>query len=308
MRSNVIMLLILSFTAAWGYVLVKLLEPEFTPLTMAASRALIGAILILSFCVIARHPIMPLVRDWWRMLLIGLIGVGMLWAMVSLGDKHVDADLTTLLICVIPIATLLIIALPPRSSPIWWPAWIGAAVATLGLFLAIGPGEIFDEPSARGAVLMIALGFTGFAVANVLVETWTKIHSPVAVAGVTMFMASVMLWILAIALESPLSLQPSGKAWMQLAALGILGAAIPSVLMILLVHRAGAGFTSLYGYTLPVFGIILASIIFRSAPSRSLYIGAPIAFGGVALLQWARSRKVRLNEVDPKSAPSASAS
>lgn len=291
LRKNVIMLIVLSFSAACGYVLVKVLEKEYTPLTMAASRAFIGAVLILSFCVVARHPIRPLLRDWWQMLLIGLIGVGMLWAMVSLGDKHVDADLTTVLICIIPISTLLISVLPPKPKPVWWPAWIGAAIATVGLTIAAGPGQILDEPSALAAVLMIALGFAGFALANILVEAWTKAHSPVAVAGVTMFMASVMLWILAIALESPMSLRPSGKAWAQLAALGVLGAAIPSVFMIVLVHRAGAVFTSLYGYVLPVFGIILASIVFRSAPSAMLFIGAPIAFAGVALLQWSRSRR-----------------
>jgi drug/metabolite transporter (DMT)-like permease len=53
------------------------------------------------------------------------------------------------------------------------------------------------------------------------------------------------------------------------------------VLRITLVHRAGAVFTSLYGYVLHVFGIILASIVFRSPLSHSLYVGAPIAFGGV---------------------------
>lgn len=291
MKANLIMLLLMSFSAAWGYVLVKVLEDEVTPLTMAASRALMGAVLILLYCRIVREPIRPALRDWWRMLLIGALGVGMLWAMVSLGDRQVDADLTTMLICVIPVATLLIVALPPNAAPAWWPAWLGALIATFGLAIAVGPSQIIDEPSALGAVLMIALGFASYAFANVLVEVWTKSHSPVAVAGVTMLMAAVMLWTLAIALESPQSLQPSGKAWLQLVALGVLGAAIPSVLRFILVHRAGAVFASMYGYVLPVFGIILAAAFFGDAPSQSFYIGAPIAFAGVALLQWARQRK-----------------
>jgi hypothetical protein len=36
-----------------------------------------------------------------------------------------------------------------------------------------------------------------------------------------------MLWILAIVLESPMSVQPSEKVWLQLAALGILGPTVP---------------------------------------------------------------------------------
>lgn len=82
-------------------------------------------------------------------------------------------------------------------------------------------------PSALAVVLMIALGFSSFALANVLVEAWTTRYSSVAVAGVTTLMAAAMLWILAIVLESPMSVQPSEKVWLQLAALGILGPTVP---------------------------------------------------------------------------------
>ncbi len=297
-------LVTLCASGACGFVLVKLLEGEVTPLTMAAGRALIGGIVILAFCLLAGHALLPPLRDWWRMLLIGGLGVGMLWAMVSLGDKQVDAELTTLLICVIPIATLLIIALPPRPVHVWWPAWIGAAVATIGLGVAIDPTQLFDQPSALGAVLMIVLGFTTFALANVLVEAWTKGYAPTAVAGVTMLMASVLLWILAFVLEEPTALHPSGKAWLEMLGLGVLGAAVPVMLMFILIHRAGAGFASLYGYGLPVFGIILGAIVFGQPPGWTLYLGALVAFGGVALLQWARRHEPPTSRIeDAESVP-----
>ena len=290
MRANLILLVTMCASGACGYVLVKLLEEEVTPLTMAAGRALIGGIVILVFCLIAGHKLLPPLRDWWRMLIIGVLGVGMLWVTASLGEKQVDAQLASLLICVIPIATLLIIALPPKPVPVRWPAWIGAAIATIGLAVAIDPRQLFDQPSALGAVLIITLGFTTFALANVLVEAWTKGYSPAAVGGVAMLMAAVMLWILAGVLEEPSALRPSGKAWLQLLGLGVLGGAVPVLLMFALIHRAGAGFASLYGFGLPVFGIILGAIVFKRPPGWTLYVGALIAFGGVALLQWSRRR------------------
>ena len=82
-------------------------------------------------------------------------------------------------------------------------------------------------------------------------------------------------------------MHPSGEAWLQMLGLGILSAALLG-LMFALVHRAGAGFASLYGYGLPVFGMLFGALAFGHALAWTLYLGALIAFVGVALLQWAR--------------------
>ena len=144
-----------------AYELVKVLEDAFPPLMMAASRALLAAMVIFLFCLIARQPLLPAFRRSAKLAFIAVLGFGTLWAMVSLGERHVDPELAMLLICIVPITTLVITALPPNPKHIWWPAWIGTAVASLGLVVVIGPARIADEPSALYSVLLIGFGNLG---------------------------------------------------------------------------------------------------------------------------------------------------
>jgi len=297
MRLNYIVLLFFCGSLVCGYELVKVLEDAFPPLMMAAARALLAATVIFLFCLIARQPLLPAFRRSAKLALIGVLGLGTLWAMVSIGERHVDPELAMLLVCIVPITTLVITALPPNPKHIWWPAWIGTAVASLGLVVVIGPARIADEPSALYAVLMIGFGFASYALANVFAEHMTKGLSPVAVGGVTMLYAAILLWGLVFLLEFPTNMNPSAEAWLGLIALGVMGSALPGVLLFMLVQRAGAEFMSLYGYILPLLGIVVAWIAFGRAPEMTFLLGLPITFAGVATVQWARRRGFSANDL-----------
>jgi drug/metabolite transporter (DMT)-like permease len=290
MRLNYVVLLIFCCSLVCGYELVNVLQDEFSPLVIAAGRALLAAMVIFAFCLIARQPLRPAFRRSGKLALIGVLGFGVMWGMLSLGERQVDPELAMLLGCVVPIATLVMAALPPDPKYIWWPAWIGTAIASLGLVVVIGPARIANEPSAIYAVLMIGFGFASYALANVLAENMTKGLSPAAVGGVTMFYAAILLWGLVFLLESPNELNPSVEGWIKLFVLGVVGSALPVMLVFLLVQRAGAGFVSLYGYILPVLGIMVGWIAFGRAPETTFLVGIPITLAGVAIVQWARQR------------------
>lgn len=144
MGLNYLVLFIHSSCLTLGYEIVGLLENEFPPLGMAATRALLASLLI---CLLTRQSLGSALRRSRPLALVGVLGIGTLWAMVALGEQSVDPELVMLLVCIVPIATLIITALPPTPTRIWWPAWIGTAIATVGLVIVIGPGRLVDEPS-----------------------------------------------------------------------------------------------------------------------------------------------------------------
>ena len=290
LKLNYLVLLVHCGSLVCGYELVNLLEGELPSLVMAASRALLGALAIFLFCLLARQPIAPALRRSVPLALIGVLGVGTLWAMVSLGERSVDPELAMLLVSVVPIATLIITALPPDPERIGWPAWVGTAIATFGLVVVIGPARLVDQPSGVAAVMMIVFGFASFALSAVLAERWTQGLSPAAVGGVTMLFAALALWVMAFLLELPTEVRPSKGAWLQLLALGVVGSAVPGMLVFVLVQRAGAGFLSLYGYLLPLLGVFVGWLAFGRAPHSTFLVGMPITFAGVAIVQWTRRR------------------
>ena len=77
-------------------------------------------------------------------------------------------------------------------------------------------------------------------------------------------------------------MNPSAEAWLGLIALGVVGSALPGVLMFVLLQRVGAEFMSLYGYILPLLGIVVAWIAFGRALETTFLLGLPITFAGVA--------------------------
>ena len=107
-----------------------------------------------------------------------------------------------------------------------------------------------------------------------------------------MLYATILLWGLVFLLEPPTIPNPSANAWLGLLALGVVGSALPVMLMFLLVKRAGAEFVSLYGYILPLLGIVVAWIAFGRPPEMTFLVGMPITLAGVATVQWARRRGV----------------
>jgi hypothetical protein len=71
---------------------------------MAATRALLAAMLIFLFCLLARQPVAPAFRRS-PQLALGMLGFGTLRAMAALGERKVDPELAMLLVCIVPIAT-----------------------------------------------------------------------------------------------------------------------------------------------------------------------------------------------------------
>ena len=122
--------------------------------------------------------------------------------------------------------------------------------------------------------------------------------TPSAAAVVTMLYGAVLLWPLTFALESPLAVTPRPVDWLHMTGLGLFASALPVLVLFIMLKRTGAVFVSLYGYLAPIWGILLSAAFLNKDPSRGFYLGATIAFAGVALLQWAQQHG-RTNASDP---------
>ena len=108
----------------------------------------------------------------------------------------------------------------------------------------------------------------------------------------TMLFGTIALWSVVLIFEPKLEIgRPKPSDWGGMLAMGLLCSALPNTLIFVVIKRGGAVFASLYGYVMPVLGLVLAAIVFHITPSRTIYIGTPIAFAGMALLQWAQGRR-----------------
>lgn len=288
---NVVLLLIMCTAWAAGFVFVKFEEGGFPPLLIAACRSLLAAAGMLAFCAVSRQALRPTFRRWPQMLLLGALGPAWLWGSVAIGEQHVGAGLASVMVCVVPVSVLIFTAVPPISRRVAWPAWVGAAIATSGIVLVIGPDRLIDHQSTLFGVSIIGAGFAVFGLYCVLGEHLTKGLQPAPVAAASMLCATVILWALSFVVESPLDARPTRADWIDMLVLGLACSAVPNLIIFVIIKRAGAQFAGLYGYVLPVIGVVMAAIVFREIPRWTFYAGMPVAFAGMALLQWSQTRR-----------------
>jgi drug/metabolite transporter (DMT)-like permease len=97
--------------------------------------------------------------------------------------------------------------------------------------------------------------------------------------------ASLTLTILAFCFEKPLQARLDMTAAGALFALATVGTAIPFLTYFILVQRAGAFFASLFGYLVPLFGILFSSALLREPVTPVMGLGMALIFIGVSLIR-----------------------
>ncbi len=288
--ADVALLLTISSLWAGGLLLVKIDVAVFPPITLGAWRASIASVAIILFCLAAKQSLRPAFRRSGAMFTLGLVGIVTTWTLVPAGMRHIGSGLATLMAALLPTAALIVIALPPIRAHVRWQGWVGVVVGALGLMLAIGPANVLRGDDTLTGAGIAAIGFAMFGVYCVLVEHLAKGLAPAATAAMTILYAAIMMWVLAFILESPTSVEADFVDWLVMFGIAIPSTAIPNLLVFVLVRRAGGIFMSFNGYTMPVFGIIFAFIAFGTVPPWTLYVGIPLVFTGMALVQWAQRR------------------
>ena len=96
--------------------------------------------------------------------------------------------------------------------------------------------------------------------------------------------AFLMVSVLALVFENPLSVAWNVDAIVAVVWLGLLGSGLAYLLMFRLLNRIGATATSQLAYLLPVVGIITGAVMFGEQVDARIIVGTGLILGGVTLV------------------------
>ena len=277
-------------TAVWGlnFTAMHVLLEQVRPLDVVAVRTLIGAVGFALLLVARRQPLPPFSRaEWGRVVLLGLLGVTVFNMAAAFGQEHLPASLSSLIVSSNPIFTALVagaagIETLARSQV------AGIALASLGLAVVVlgdaGLGASADRAVLGGALILL-LAPASWSVYTVLSKPMLVRHPPVPVAALGMIAGAVLL--------APTPLLAPGMAgrlaamtWQGWAAafFGGLGSLVLGFVLwnrgLRVLSPSGA---AVYGYLIPVFGLLFAWLLLGEAPTLSLLVGGAAIFVGVVL-------------------------
>jgi drug/metabolite transporter (DMT)-like permease len=276
--------LLLLFSALMGglFPLVKIAEETITPITLAMSRAILAALLLLFFVGIVMKRNLALLITQWRTFTIMGVMLSAFFIALPEAEEHISASLSSLLTCVIPISTFLIATLVLRWEKFTLPRLGGSALALAGVAMFIGVDRIQLSHAQLIGVCVITCGY--FIYAMYLMYSRACEFDPFLTATGTMVYMSLILSVAAFTQEQPLELRPSMEAVLAVLAIGVFSTGLTYVLVQYVIAKRGAIFAATSGYFIPVFAIVASYFLVGETIVLSQLIGLGITLVGAWLV------------------------
>lgn len=257
---NIALLLLIGFIWASAFGAIKVAVVETGPITLAALRSSIAAVILLVLLRL-KGPI-----DWRigfahlpQFLIVGGVGSALPFMMIPWAELRIDSSLAGLLMSVGPLATLagawafgLEDHFPRRRVLGILIGLCGALLVFADGFGALGTGHLMAQIVALLASLCYVCG-------NLMVRRLAFIP-PFTISALAITLSAVLLWPAALIFETPAPMTWSVLSWQMVVWLGVMPTAFAFSIRYFLIARAGATFTSYVGYLVPGLALVIGAV------------------------------------------------
>jgi len=292
----------LSCCLLWGstWMVIKLGLRDLPPFLFAGTRMLLAAAVLLPFA--ARAGLREYDRrDWGRVGFIGVLQIGLPYALLFAGQQWVPSALAAVLFASFPVWLVLIARLLLPGQPLTGrkiaAALLGIAGVALLQFPALKGQTLSPLAAAGGALVLTASAVIAFA--NVLVRKQLGGHRPLVITFVQVLAGSLLLLLLSAALErdKPASFTPASVA--AIVYLAVLGTAVTYLCLFWLIPRVPMSAIGAIPLLDTTVAVTLGALVLGEALGWSLLAGGALVLSGAALANQAPT------EPAPEAAPGA---
>jgi drug/metabolite transporter (DMT)-like permease len=270
----------------WGssYALIKLAAESITPLTIAAARVTLAALLL-------AWAWRPRGLPWGAVLVQALLNSVLPWTLLAWAASRMDSSLAAVLNSTSPLFVFLITWAITRHEPATRRKLAGVLLGLAGVIAIMGTGGIADAGRNRLAELACLAGAACYALAAVFGRRFDKLPATATAAG-SMVCAAAILVPVSLMVEQPWTLAPSAGSIAALAGLAVLSTALALVLYFHLLPRIGSIATASQSYLRIVVGVALGALLLGEQPDAAAWVGTGLVLAGVAFMSAAsRNRK-----------------
>ena len=278
---------LLFLASLWGpsFLFIKIAVAEIPPLTLAAGRVGVAALLLYLILRMQRYNLPQFGPVWKHFAFMGLVHNALPFTLFNWGEQYIDSSLAAILNGTTPLFTIVLAHFLVEDDSLTPSKLVGAIIGFSGLTLLVAP-SLLGGMSATGwgliAVLVAALCY-GLAV------VYSRLHlrglPPLVASTAQLTLATLYMLPLAFLVEQPLSLPvPSLTALGAVLFLAVFGTALAFVVYYRLIERTNASYVSMVTYLIPVFGVILGIIVLNEQLTWNAYVGCALILGGVMIV------------------------
>ncbi|MBX3681050.1 EamA family transporter [Cognatazoarcus halotolerans] len=268
--------------AIWGstYIVTSELLPPDRPFTAALIRALPAGLLLLVF---TRQ--MPAGRDWWRLLVLGALNIGIFQALLFVAAYRLPGGLAAVLGAIQPLLVMVLAWAVDGRSPAQTTLWSAVAGIFGMAVLLLSPQTVF-EPVGIAAAL---LGAACMAAGVWLTRRW-KLDLPLLpLTGWQLVIGGLMLAPVAWLADAPLP--ALGRLeWAAYTYLSLAGALLAYALWFRGVTRLPTVAVASLGLLSPLTAVLLGWALLSQSITGTALLGLLIVLASVFAVQWTTAR------------------
>jgi drug/metabolite transporter (DMT)-like permease len=275
--------------AIWGstFIAGRIVSAQMSAPTAAFGRFLIATLALVVLLLVQEHGLPRLsVRQWMNFTLLGAIGVAIYALLYMYGLQTVTASRGSLIMALIPAATLLAGALF-LHEPLTRQRVLGVVLALVGVAVELGDGnplKLFTGPVGYGEVAMFGCVLAWSAYTLLGKRIMGEGMSPLAATTCAAITGTAILFVVCAVTGDLAPPQANWKGWLALAYMGLLGTAIAYIWFFDGVKAIGPARSAVFINLVPVVAITLGVLLLGERLDVSMVAGAALVVSGVWII------------------------
>lgn len=281
------MLLVIGLVWGGSFLGISLALEGFGPITVAALRIAIAALILGAAAVVTGVGLPPTDTQVGRRIWLHCFGMAALsnalpFSFLAWGQQYVSTGFAGIMMAILPLVVLPLAHVFVPGEQMTRRRVTGFLIGFGGTVLLVGPAAGTDAGSlvARLACLAAPCCYAMGAI----VTRRAPAGPHLAFGAASLILATVMIVPLALLVEGVPQAVPA-TAWAGAAYLGVLATALATVLVVWLIHTAGPSFLSLVNYQVPIWAVLIGMIVLGEALPTQFLGALALILTGLAVSQ-----------------------
>lgn len=287
-------LLFVSLGLIWGssFLWIKIAVGEIGPFAVVGWRLLFG-IVGLAVVTVTRRAKLPTGWSLWRNLaILGAINTALPFVLITWGERSIDSAVASVLNSTVPLFTMVLAHFSLVDDRITIRKAAGLIVGFGGVLLLMS--RDLSRSSFTGALwgqLAVLVAAFSYANGGVFARRMMRRVPALTQAFIPMIAADIMVWPFALGLRNQPLLPSTGRTWIALVWLGLLGSCTAYLLYFSLLHRIGPTRATMVTYLVAVVGVGLGVVFLNEQLDARLALGSLMVVAGVAIVNIQRESR-----------------
>ena len=277
--------LVLGFVWGSSYLGIKIGLESLPPLTLIAGRLILGGLFLAAVVALARQELPRRPMQYAHLLVMSVVNIVLPFILITVGEQTIDSAMAAILNATVPLGVIVIAPLFLPDERITAARVAGLAVGFAGVILLVAPDLVNLQDADLTGELMMLGSSLAYAVGNVYSRRNVHGMRPMIPALFQVTFAAVIIVVLALLIDRPFeTVNPTFEAIVAVVWLGLLGSGVAYLCYFTLLQQWGATRTSTVAYLLPVWGIVLGSLVLGDPVTPNRIAGTALIIAGIAVV------------------------